>query len=90
MQRLLRVLLDHSLGELSGGHDDGRAVGAVVGVSRVKIGSREDGGWGSAARYTAYAIASRTSGGYSRVIVWWGEQKGCGDLGERATTETYR
>lgn len=63
------VALDHSLDQLGGGHDDGSPVGAGVGWSRVKTGSREDGSWGSAARYTAYAIASRTSGGYSRGIV---------------------
>lgn len=65
MQRFLSVVLERSSVQLDGGHDEGRRVGAGVGVSGVKTGSREEGSWGSAARYTAYAIASRTSGGYS-------------------------
>lgn len=66
MQRFLRVVLERSSVQLDGGHDEGKHVGGGVDVSGVKTGSREEGSWGSAARYTAYAIASRTSGGYSR------------------------
>lgn len=65
MQRFLRVVLERSSVQLGGGHDEGRDVGAGVGVSGAKRGSREEGNWGSAARYTAYAMASRTSDGYS-------------------------
>jgi len=79
VQRFLRVVLERSSVQLGGGHDEGRDVGGGVGVgvSGVKRGSREDGNWGSAARYTANVMASRTSDGYSR------NMSGDGESGER-------
>jgi hypothetical protein len=97
VQRFLRVVLERSSVQLGGGHDEGRHVGDGVGVSGVKRGSkrgsREEGNWGSAARYTAYVMASRTSDGYSRNMSdWegWGGKTMSETGGEGSEGEIYR